>query len=340
MSEPEIIEAETVENLPAVREAAVVSYGKAAAIAELNDIREFVAKQLVDEVDFGVIPGTDKPTLYLAGAQKINMYFNCRPEYTVEKTELGNGHVEFNVATTLYSRTSGEPVGAGVGSCSTMESKYRWRKADGESTGKPVPKAYWDLRKEDPKEAQKLLGGFGFTKVKTDEGWMIATKGEGRVENPDIYDLRNTVLKMAKKRSLVDASVGLGCLSQFFTQDLEDRDDDHEPPTPKQQRKQDAGSHPAQAPTQPTQPAPKPTPTVAPASEGEGDFVAEGVVTDVKPGTGKNILVSVGGVRYSTFSGTIGKHAEVALAEKCNVRLTWKPSPDGKWKNIVKLERA
>ena len=46
--------------------------------------------------------------------------------------------------------------------------------------------------------------------------------------------MRNTVLKMAKKRSMVDASIGLGCLTELFTQDMEENE---QPPPSEEPRK-------------------------------------------------------------------------------------------------------
>jgi hypothetical protein len=42
------------------------------------------------------------------------------------------------------------------------------------------------------------------------------------VENPDILDTVNTVLKMAKKRAKIDAVIGVTRSSGLFTQDMED----------------------------------------------------------------------------------------------------------------------
>ena len=43
-----------------------------------------------------------------------------------------------------------------------------------------------------------------------------------RVTNPDPADQVNTILKMAKKRAMVDAALSVGRLSEIFTQDVED----------------------------------------------------------------------------------------------------------------------
>lgn len=213
-----------------------VQLGGASAMAQtiedLNTIREFVASAMVKDLDYGVIPGTgSKATLLQPGAQKILMYLNCYPDYEVEPRELEGGHVEYIVKTMLRSRTSQAMVGSGIGSCSTMEAKYRWRKG-----GRVCPKCGSDAIINGKAE---YGGGFicfgkkGGCGAKFAEGdAAITSQAMGRVENPDIYDTRNTVLKMAKKRSLVDSAHGLGCMSELFTQDLEDfATEHHEPPS-------------------------------------------------------------------------------------------------------------
>ena len=47
---------------------------------------------------------------------------------------------------------------------------------------------------------------------------------ETKYKKGDPYTLDNTVLKMAKKRALVDAALLVGSLSDVFTQDIEDMD--------------------------------------------------------------------------------------------------------------------
>ena len=44
-----------------------------------------------------------------------------------------------------------------------------------------------------------------------------------RAVNEEIYSEVNTILKMGKKRSLVDAALSVGRLSEIFTQDLDER---------------------------------------------------------------------------------------------------------------------
>jgi hypothetical protein len=102
-----------------------------------------------------------------------------------------------------------------------MEKKYRYRPGPSKNTGKSVPKLYWDIRKEDPVSAQKHLGGKGFVAKKEGSSWFIFEQGEP-IENDCIADVYNTILKIAKKRSFVDATLTATAASDIFTQDLEE----------------------------------------------------------------------------------------------------------------------
>lgn len=173
------------------------------------------------DVHYGVVPGCgNKPTLLKNGAELLCMAFGLASDVKTQVDDLGNGHREYIITTTLTS--GGVLVATGIGSCSTMESKYRYRNAPAktEDTGKPVPKDYWNARDVN------LIGGKGFKAVKNpDTGAYTIHKvvGEGgKVENPDIADQYNTCYKMAAKRSLVDAVLKATGGSCEFTQDIED----------------------------------------------------------------------------------------------------------------------
>jgi len=182
-----------------------------------NMVTKIKREIMRENVHWGKVPGCgDKPTLLKNGAELLCMAFKLASDAKVEISDLGNGHREYTVTTTLTSIVTGAPISTGLGSCSTMESKYRYRGAELVSTGKPVPQDYWDER--DP----ALLGGKGFVAKKDYDGkWMIFAKGEKK-ENPDIADTYNTVLKMASKRSFVDATLKATGGSSEFTQDIED----------------------------------------------------------------------------------------------------------------------
>lgn len=181
-------------------------------------VTEIKRQIMKDGTHFGKIPGCgDKPTLLKNGAELLCMAFKLAPEAKVEISDLGNGHREYTVTTTLVSIATGTPIATGLGSCSTLESKYRYRGTELVPTGKPVPQNYWKT-----KDAS-LLGGKGFVAKKDEDGsWKIFRKGDKKTENPDIADQYNTVLKMASKRSLVDATLKATGGSCEFTQDIED----------------------------------------------------------------------------------------------------------------------
>ena len=186
-------------------------------------IQQIMAAAMKEGEHFGCIPGCgDKPTLLKPGAEKLCLLFRLAPAYDVEERQHEGGHREYRVTTTLTSITSQVLIGQGVGACTTLENKYRFRAGAAELTDRPVPRAYWDLRQDDPAKAQELIGGKGFTVKKVDgQGWMVAKGGE-KVETDNPADHYNTVLKMAKKRALVDAVLTTTAASDIFTQDLEE----------------------------------------------------------------------------------------------------------------------
>lgn len=193
-------------------------------VAKVHDLM----KSLMHEGEhYGKIPGTDKPTLLKAGAEKLNFTFRLTPEFAITRADLPAGHREYEIVCTLRHMASGAVVAQGVGSCSTMESKYRYRKEYAESEAGPIPAGYWDLPKEG-KAREKLLsdtyGAGRYRAKKVDGSWrVLKIEGDGgRIENPDIADVYNTVLKMAKKRALVDATITACAASDIFTQDVED----------------------------------------------------------------------------------------------------------------------
>ncbi len=222
----------TAQIVPAQIDKRAVSVGETDAAAPLSVqqvlthlalIQQIMSATMKEGEHYGRIPGCgDKPTLLKPGAEKLCLTFRLAPAYDVQERQLEGGHREYRVTTTLTSITTQVLIGQGVGSCSTMEGEYRFRAGAAEATARPVPRAYWDIRQDDPAKAQELIGGRGFTVKKVDgQGWMVAKGGE-KVETDNPADHYNTVLKMAKKRALVDAVLTTTAASDIFTQDLEE----------------------------------------------------------------------------------------------------------------------
>lgn len=201
------------------------------AIAEEADQRailaEYVRQQMVPDVDYGVIPGTAKPTLLKPGAEKLTELFRCTAEFElthkVEDWDRPLFHYAFTCR--IRHRGSGTVVAEGVGSCNSMEARYRWRNADRTcpQCGKPtIIKGKAEYGGGWLCFAKK--GGCGFKWP--DGAKEIEGQSVGKVENDDVFTLTNTVLKMAKKRAHVDAGIALGRVSDIFTQDMEDQPQD------------------------------------------------------------------------------------------------------------------
>ena len=196
---------------------------------QVQRIQEIMRAVMTEGEHYGKIPGCDpKPTLLKPGAEKLALAFGLAAEFTTIGREVENapleGHREYDVTCRLISRQTGAFVGEGVGICSTMETRYRWRT---DYTGKRVPGHYWADRD------QRKLGGPGFQARKVKGDWYIVR----RVEHDNPADYYNTVKKIAKKRAYVDAILTVTAASDLFTQDLEDlpaevRSQEHHSTTP------------------------------------------------------------------------------------------------------------
>jgi hypothetical protein len=87
----------------------------------------------------------------------------------------------------------------------------------------------------------------------------IENQQHGKIENPDIADTYNTVLKMAKKRAYVDATITAAAASDMFTQDMEDFVDSntYAPEKVSHSYEEDWGKHVSDAPQDASQDEPQ-----------------------------------------------------------------------------------
>ena len=195
----------------------------------------YVKTHMREDVDFGTIPGTPKPSLWKAGAEKLTELYRCTPQFRIaEKTlDWERGFFHYTFRCKLISRDSGAVLAEGFGSCSSFESKYRWR--DGKRKCPNCAKETIFKSKNGPGwYCWEKKGGCG-QQWRNDQEPSIVGQVIGKVENPDMADVLNTVLKMAKKRAHVDGAIALAGCSDLFTQDLEDLHDAHPEPAPQPQ---------------------------------------------------------------------------------------------------------
>jgi len=138
-----------------------------ATMRKISQFQQVIQNTLHQNHDYGIIPGTDKPTLLKPGAEKILMMMGLRSEFEIVDStrDFEKGFFQYQVRCKLLKGDT--VITEGLGACNTREKKYL---------------------KMDP------------------------------------YTMDNTVLKMAKKRALIDATLLVASLSDIFTQDLEDMD--------------------------------------------------------------------------------------------------------------------
>jgi hypothetical protein len=131
-----------------------------------NAMVMFVKLQMQRDIDYGIIPGTAKPSLLKPGAEKLCRLFNLRPHFELIHSVVDFEKPLFHFHYRCSLNRGGEMVGSGDGCANSMELKYQ-------------------------KQKQR------------------------------IYDLTNTICKMAQKRAMVAAVLASCGASEFFTQDLE-----------------------------------------------------------------------------------------------------------------------
>jgi hypothetical protein len=145
--------------------------------------------------DYGTIPGCgDKPALFKPGAEKVLKRFMVHVVDILVEDLSTPDCINYRIRC-IGQTPDGITRGVGIGQCSTDEEKYKWRKAFG--------KEYADTM--DDRRRVKHYKNYTVEQVRT---------------NP--ADLANTVLKMAKKRAMVDLALTATAASDFFTQDVED----------------------------------------------------------------------------------------------------------------------
>jgi hypothetical protein len=165
-------------------------------------VQEVMRAVMKPDVHYGKIPGTDKPTLYKAGAEVLCMVFRVADTYEVTDLSAADT-VRYRVNCIGVHQVTGIVLGSGLGEASSGEEKYKWRKA--------VNKEEWD---ETPANMRRVKHARG-------KGGTTYKQEQIRTEPAD---LANTILKMANKRAKMAMVLNVTAASDCFAQDLEDMD--------------------------------------------------------------------------------------------------------------------
>lgn len=195
------------------------------AKAKFDMVRQYTAKCLTKDIDYGKVPGVSKPTLLKPGAEKICSLFGLTPRFTcVDKIMNWNGEGNPDNEPFFYFEyrcdlmRGGEFVASCDASCNSWEKKYRYR--NGELTcpncGKPLRKS----KNNDGYYCWAKQGGCGATFQSNDP--RVANQKVGQVKNMDTAEQVNTFQKMAQKRAYIGATLIACNLSEYYTQDVED----------------------------------------------------------------------------------------------------------------------
>lgn len=293
-------------------------------------IQQILKSVMKEKIHYDVLPGCKSKSLLKPGAEKILSTFRISCHPMVQDLSV-DGVARFRVL--ADGRTpNGQVVGVGVGEASSDETKWKWRRAkcDDEYNTTPADRRRIDFQRMDGRMQQ-------VRQVRTEAA-----------------DLANTVLKMAKKRALVDLCLTTTAASDCFTQDIEDLS--HElrelvaeneyggPPIAQPTAKPDLVVQPAaQVANSPDRDAPRGQPNGA-----ELDCATQvtGTLNDVslKTGAKKNgdpwtrYGMQVEGEYYNTFDDRIG---EWALEHKGQRVTVWyEPDKSGKYQNAVRVQKA
>jgi ssDNA-binding Zn-finger/Zn-ribbon topoisomerase 1 len=112
-----------------------------------------------------------------------------------------------------------------VGAANSFEKKHRYRgaKRSCPSCGceGTIKRSSYEKDGDKGWYCHTKVGGCGANFLSTDTA--ITEQQGGQVDNPDPWDVENTLLKMASKRAQVDATLRVTATSGLFTQDLEDQ---------------------------------------------------------------------------------------------------------------------
>ncbi len=299
----------------------------AETLASITAFQDLVRSSLNDPHDFTKLPGTDRFTLLKPGAEKIVKLVACADLYEIVEqiTDWDRPLFAYTVKCRLVSMRDQSVVWSeGLGECNTHEPKYRYRYAK-----RACPLCQYEPVMKSKQQPEWFCwqnrGGCGATWALDDP--VIVDQALGQVPNPDPAELRNTMLKMAKKRSLVDAALSVASLSDLFTQDLDDHVGDGEPAAAPAKARSNGSARP------PSRAAAQQAPTDAGKIKNAGEFME--YVNGRWPGHPQHdVLAALGTKKMSDLTWTAAK---VSGYVKALVGF-WGPGGTGQDDEVAPLE--
>lgn len=180
------------------------------AIKQQTLLNNFVASQMKEGTDYGLIPGTKKKSLWEPGAEKLLFFnglgwrFEVGPNTVIDwKAPFWN----YEYKAVAFHKRSGIIVADCTGSANSKEATFAWRWAYESKIPRGMKKEELDCEERESKK-----GGT----------FMVY-----RIPNDDMFSLPNTIQKRAQKRALVGVSKAACRASENFTTDVEEEDAGH-----------------------------------------------------------------------------------------------------------------
>jgi hypothetical protein len=149
-----------------------------------------------------------KPSLNQDGIHNLMSLYECYIDEPKLVETREDGFYTCRATVTLISFRSGHPMGAGIGSCSTRETKYAYRWVGVKHIPKGLDQASLKSRSGEDARGNK---------------WQ-----QWRIVNDDLTDVEATVLQLAIKRAKSSAVKGLPLASEMFASIGDPDEDQHE----------------------------------------------------------------------------------------------------------------
>lgn len=222
--------------------------GPSELVAYHREVAKLITDSLDAGVDYGVVPGTDKPTLLKPGAERLCLAFGARPEYRLVESTVDHDRV------VQWTKRKKRWFNGANGR------EWEWEAESGESQGLYRYVYECSIVRNDG----RIIMGMGHG--------VCSTMETKYVDRP--RDCENTVLKMAQKRAFVAAVLNAFGLSNRFTQDVEEWDE----PAPRRRNRVPTAPPPEHA--RPAAPNPAPAPAVAQPPRGAAIY--EGTENQMK----------------------------------------------------------
>lgn len=289
---------------------------------KVQKVRDEVMKK---DVHYGILPGTQKPTLYQDGGDALALTFKIA--LTFDNQMEGDGIDEIAVRAKCTATYQGEVLGDSEGYASSNEEKYKWRRV--------VHSNEYDATDPDRRRLKFKRDGTTIKQVRTEPA-----------------DIVNTVLKMSQKRAKLGVIKTVLAIGEMFGVDIDDVPPeiraeltDNQPPPSEPTRKKKKKEKKKSKPVEPAPVSTNPDPDEA-AEELEDASPNTGQVTEVRElKRGQNqhgewvmTLIKVNDFEMVTFDTGLASKAQSAMKFGSTVSFDYEDQGEGKSAKLTALQ--